>query len=128
MQNREIRTRIDYQYPNEHIKVESFDVDRTVAKYKEKMKEQRENKQKQRNILIFGDYVLVKQPKRNKWSTEFKPLFYVVIDVEGSKITARRVTDGRTVVRDDSHFRIVNNSADDVGNEQPNLEDSRRYH
>ena len=40
MQNREIRTRMDCQYPNEQIRVESIDVDRRDAKYKEKMKEQ----------------------------------------------------------------------------------------
>ena len=52
----------------------------------------------------------------------------MVINVEGSKITARRVTDGRTVVRDASQFRILNNvinSADDVGTEHPNLEECR---
>ena len=83
MQNREIRTRIDYQYPNEQNKAESIDVERRDAKYKEKMKEQRENNQYQINILILGDYVLVKYSKKNKWSTEFQPLSYVVITVEG---------------------------------------------
>ncbi len=125
MQYREIRTRIDYEHPDDQVNMGvNSDIDRRDAEYKRKMKEQRENKQYQKNNLILGDYVLVKQPKRNKWSTEFEPIFYMVIEIEGSKITARRVTDGRIIIRDASQFRLVNNlinNTDDGNIEQPKM-------
>ena len=69
--------------------------------------------------MILGDYVLVKQPKRNKWSTAYEPTFYNVTRIDGSKITARRVTDGRIISRDASHFKLANSvidSHDDTDN------------
>ena len=35
-------------------------------------------------------------------------MFYVVCNIHGSQITARRVTDGRTVCRDASQFKLAN--------------------
>ena len=35
-------------------------------------------------------------------------MFYVVCSICGSQITARRVTDGRTVCRDASQFKLAN--------------------
>lgn len=46
--------------------------------------------------------------KKNKWSTPYEPVFYVVCSIRGSQITARRVTDGRTVCRDASQFKLAN--------------------
>ena len=45
-------------------------------------------------------------------------MFYTVISIEGSKVTARRTIDGRTVCRDASQFKLVNsviNTKDDTG-------------
>ena len=58
-------------------------------------------------MLLLGDYVLVKQPKKNKWTTPYEPVFYVVHEIRGSQITARRITDGRTVCRDASQFKVA---------------------
>ena len=85
------------------------------AKYKTNMK-RRENKNTQENVLIVGDFVLLRQNKKNKWTTAYEPTFYTVVKVNGSQVTARRVTDGRIVCRDASQYRICNtviNSADD---------------
>ena len=51
---------------------------------------------------------MVKQPKKNKWTTPYEPVFYVVREIRGSQITARRITDGRTVCRDASQFKVAN--------------------
>lgn len=72
------------------------------------MKQNREGRKTRQMILLLGDYVLVKQPKKNKWGTPYEPLFYVVAEIRGSQITARRVTDGRTICRDASQFKLVN--------------------
>ena len=54
---------------------------------------------KEHNFVV-GDHVLLRQRKRNKWSTPYEPVFYTVIKISGSAITARRVSDGREVQRD----------------------------
>ena len=47
--------------------------------------------------LILADHVLVMQPKKNKWTTPYEPVFYTVIDIQGSKVTACRMINGRIV-------------------------------
>ena len=56
--------------------------------------------------LLLGDNVLVKQEKRNKWSTPYDPVFYNVHEIHGSRVTTRRPTDERTICRDISHFKL----------------------
>ena len=92
-----------------HRDNEKYDIiDRRDAEYKQKMKPRREGRKTRENNLLLGDNVLVKQPRKNKWSTPFEPAFYVVCSIRGSQVTARRVTDGRTVCRDSSQFKLAN--------------------
>ena len=42
---------------------------------------------KEHNFVV-GDHVLLRQRKRNKWSTPYAPVFYTVIKISGSAITA----------------------------------------
>jgi len=72
------------------------------------MKQQREGRKTRENNLLLGDYVLVKQPRKNKWSTPYEPVFYVVCSICGSQTTARCVTDGWTVCRNASQFKLAN--------------------
>ena len=72
------------------------------------MKQQRERRKTRENNLLLGDYLLVEQPRKNKWSTAFEPVFYVVCSICGSQVTARCMTDGRTVCRDASQFKLAN--------------------
>lgn len=102
------RTKLDYIEPEPQRNEKDDVIDRRDAEYKQKMKHQREGRKTRENNLLLGDYVLVKQPKKNKWSTPFEPVFYVVCSIRGSQITARRVTDGRTVCRDASQFKLAN--------------------
>ena len=48
------------------------------ARYKEKMKTQRENSRTKEKKLLLGDYVLVKQERKNKLSTPYEPILYMV--------------------------------------------------
>ena len=82
--------------------------DRRDAEYMQKMKQQGEGRKTRESNLLLGEFVLVKQPRKNKWSTPYEPVFYVVCSIRGSQVTARRVTDGRTVCRDASQFKIAN--------------------
>ena len=49
--------------------------DTVIVSARAKMKERRENSNTKETRLIVGDHVLVKQQKRNKWSTPYKPEF-----------------------------------------------------
>ena len=64
--------------------------------------------------LIAGDYVVVRQGKRNKWSTAYEPSFYRIFNICGSSIKARRTNDGREMCRDSSHFKLANAVVNDV--------------
>jgi hypothetical protein len=66
---------------------------------------------------ILGDYVLVIQTKRNKWTTAYEPAFYIIYRIEGSTISARRITDGRETCRDTSHFKLANSVVQNLEDE-----------
>ena len=65
-------------------------IDERDAVYKQKMKQNREGKNTGQGRLLLGDYVLVKQEKRNKWSMPYEPVFNIVHEINGPRITARR--------------------------------------
>ena len=67
-------------------------IDERDAVYKQKMKQNREGKNTGQGRLLLGDYVLVKQEKRNKWSMPYEPVFNIVHEINGPRITARRAT------------------------------------
>ena len=50
----------------------------------------------------------MKQPEENKWTTPYERVLYTVYEIRGSQILARRTTDGPTVCRDASEFKLVN--------------------
>ena len=105
MTNRPIRTKLDHTVPRERSERDEL-IDEKDQVYKEKMRRDGVNI-KEHNFCV-GDYVLLRQKKVNKWSTAYEPIFYTVIRISGSTITARRVTDGREIIRDSSQFKLAN--------------------
>ncbi|KAL9987152.1 hypothetical protein ACROYT_G001409 [Oculina patagonica] len=73
-----VRTKLDYIEPEPQRNEKDDIIDRRDAEYKQKMKQQREGRKTKENNLLLGDYVLVKQPRKNKWSTPYEPVFYVL--------------------------------------------------
>ena len=67
MRGATVRTKLDHVKP-EMQDTEDDRIDQKDAEYKEKMKRKREGRQTKEGRLLLGDYVLVKQPKRTKWS------------------------------------------------------------
>ena len=61
----------------------------------------------------------------NKWSTAYEPIFYTVIRISGSTITARRATDGREITRDSSQFKLANAIMHEEGAKRGDSEDWR---
>ncbi|XP_064622360.1 uncharacterized protein LOC135484656 [Lineus longissimus] len=116
MMNRDVRTKLDYFEP---AQPEDDPIAETDRAYKEKIQRQSTNRNTRRHSFVVGDYVLVKQPKRNKWSTAYEPAFYIIFRIDGSSIAARRTPDGKEIYRDSSHFKLANAI---VQNNQPDIE------
>lgn len=122
MTNRQIRTKLDH-HPREFQ--QEADLQRTITKndneYKEKTRKYTENRYVKEHSYVLGDYVLVKQKKRNKWTTAYETAFYVIYRIEGSTISARRTTDGREIRRDASHFKLANSVVQNLEEKEPEV-------
>ena len=102
---RTIRTKLDAKVitkPNDQA------MTKRDKQYKEKIRAQKEKTNMKTHNLMKGDCVLIKQRRINKWTLPYEPVFYSVIDVKGSTVTARRISDGRIITRDGSHFKLAN--------------------
>ena len=120
MMNRKVRTKLDYQPSTSEVPMPNNEViNQRDMEYKRKLKSNAENRNTRHHNISIGDYVLLKQTKKNKWSTTFEPAFYVVYRVDGSSIAARRVTDGREVYRDASMYKLVNSVVQNLHLEEP---------
>ena len=110
MMNREVRIKLDdiNNTRDNHSTANEIEIAERDRKYKETMKLNAENRNTRGHTFQLNDYVLLKQRKANKWTTEFEPAFYIVFKIEGSKISVRRVTDGREISRDASQFKLAN--------------------
>ena len=106
MMNRPVRTKLDYMVAWKERSSRDKMMNEKDRQYKEKMAD--EGGSSKGHNFVVGDNVLLRQRKRNKWSTPYEPVFYTVIKISGSAIIARRITDGREVQRDASQFKLAN--------------------
>ena len=68
-------------------------------KAKQKMKEHADHTSTVNHNISTGDIVLLRQRRRNKFSTPFEPIPYIMEKVKGTIITAKRTTDQRGITR-----------------------------
>ena len=63
-----------------------------------------------RHNFVVGDHVLLKQKKRNKWSSAYEPAFYTIIQTNRSSIAACRITvmHEKCIEIQAMQFKIVN--------------------
>ena len=109
LMNRQVRTELDHQTrDSNHESDRDTAVNKRDEEYKQKIKQNAQNKNTKQHNFIIGDHVLLKQKKKNKWSTSYDPAFYTKTQINGSSIAARRITDGREVYRDASQFKLAN--------------------
>ena len=87
-----------------------------IWEVRQKMKQNR-RRQKHSTRKTSARWLCVGQAREeNKWSTTYEPVFYIVHEINGPRITTRRAIDEWTICRDISHFKFVNaviNSEDD---------------
>ena len=106
MMNRQVRTKLDY-LPRITPTVDDKAVNERDRQYKEKIKQKATNRNTKEHNFQINDHVLLQQRKRNKWTTDYEPAFYIIYKIDGSTISARRIKDGREVTRDSSQFKWV---------------------
>eukprot|EP00794_Sanderia_malayensis_P020865 gene20865-22917_t len=120
MMNRKIRTKLDYQPSTSEAPILNSEViNQCDMKCKMKLKSNAEGRNTRHHNINIGDYVLLKQTKKKKWSTAFEPAFYVVYRVDGSSIAVRRTTDGREVYWNASMYKLVNSVVQNLHPEEP---------
>ena len=75
MMNRPVRTKLDYTVPRKERRSSDKMMDEKDRHYKEKMANEGGGN-KEHNFVV-GDHVLliIRQRKRNKWSTPYEPVF-----------------------------------------------------
>ena len=74
--------------------------------YKQKWDHQHRHPKVEKHQFKIGDRVLLKKRKQNKWSPAFEKESYSIIGISGSTIEAKRKSDGRTMQRDASKFKL----------------------
>ena len=55
----------------------------------------------------MGDAVVVKRENKRKVQTPYEPYIYIITQVKGSQISAKRVKDERIICRDASKFKLL---------------------
>jgi hypothetical protein len=76
------------------------------SNYKSKCKEYHDKRHKTKtHKLKAGDAVLVKCENKCKGQTPYEPYVYVVTEIKGSQINAKRIKDERKICRDASKFK-----------------------
>ena len=118
--NREIRTKLPSRIDENKCPIDT-EIRENDEKAKEKMKKNADKKSgaKERDIQI-GDFVLIRQKRRNKFSSNFDPKPYRVVKVKGTTITALR--NGHYVTRNISFYKRIPKN-DKMGDIAESLED-----
>ena len=113
--NREICTKLPSRVDGNKCPIDA-EIRENDEKAKWKMKENADKKSgaKERDIQI-GDLVLIRQKRRNKFSSNFDPKPYRVVKVKGTTITVLRI--GHFVTRNISFYKRIpkNDNSGDVG-------------
>ena len=89
------------------------DLTKRDFKAKEKAAEYANNRRRATDRTVnIGDQVLVKQRKKNKLSTSFDIVPFIVTEIKGSMITVKALNSDRTLTRNISHFKPLPKTAE----------------
>ena len=106
---RDTRTKLDYRSLTKRTDYKRMEKEITQRdqEYKKKWDNYHRHPSCQKNKFQLQDKVLLKRKKINKWSTAHEKENYVIVEINGSSITAKREKDGRTITRDASRFKLL---------------------
>ena len=125
LMNRLVRNKLDYIETKPTISEADKMINKKDKQFKERAGQQSTNRNTREHNYVVGDYVLLKQMKRHKWSSAYEPSFYIIFKIQGSSIGARRLSDGRTIYRDASYFKLANGVIEAIP-VKPGIEDLGR--
>ena len=97
LMNRQVRTKLDHQTRESSENARDTAINDRDERYKEKLKQNAENRSTKAHNFIVGDHVLLKQQKRNKWSTAYEPAFYTVIRTDQALQHIESQMDGKCI-------------------------------
>lgn len=110
LMNREIRTKLPSVKPSksyDHIKVQQTD---DKAKQQAKEYADRKRRAKEKDFKV-GEKVLLRQPHKNKYSTQFSSDPFTIIKINGSQLEIQD-KHGQTSKRNSAHVKKYYKSAD----------------
>ena len=108
--NRHVRTKTDYTERESRTEISKEEkVNKRDKGYKLKIKGNAENSNINPHKSAVWDHVLLEQNKTNKWTTHYEQIRYIIykLQIRGSSIWVRKITDGRKVCRDSTYFKYV---------------------
>ena len=101
MMNREVRTKLEH-FPSETSPKHGW---HRVTQLK----------------LEVGQAVIIKREKKRKAETPYEPHIYLVTQVKGSTICARRPSDGKTIWQDASRFKLLKTDTKSTNDEEARM-------
>ena len=114
LMKRTVRTKLDYK--SFSVRRNDRKIEREITNrdriYKKKWDKYHRHPLVIKHHFTIGDKVLLRKRKQNKWSTAYEKEYYVIVEICGSTVKARRKSDGRTVNRDASKFKLLRESAE----------------
>ena len=115
LMRRNVRTKLDYEETgvNKDYHRMEKEITKRDRQYKKKWDKQNRHPKCEEHNFKVGDKVLLKKRKENKWSTAHEKEYYEIIKIYGSTIIARRKSDGRSIRRDSSKFKLLRESRDE---------------
>ena len=114
LMKRNVRTKLDhdsFSRGKDYHKMER-EITNRDREYKRKWESQHRHPKVKKHRFKMGDRVLLKKRKHNKWSSAYEKEYYRITDICGSAIEARRKSDGCTIRRDASKYRLLREAID----------------
>ena len=128
LMRRNVKTKLDYTPLTRTTGIQQMErqISKRDKEYKKKWSKQHRQPACRKSYFEVGDKVLLKRRKINKWSTSHEKENYVIVGVNGSAIRARRKSDGRTITRDASKFKLLKMPRDEYWRERLLRSSNRR--
>ncbi|CAB4017317.1 Hypothetical predicted protein [Paramuricea clavata] len=84
------------------------------AGYKKKVKQYHDTRHNsKRHKFQIGNEVVVKREKKRKTENIYEPYIYIITDIKGSTVFARRISDGKMMCRNScSRVKLLNGRND----------------
>ena len=110
MMNRKVRTRLEH-VPTDRP-AQDVDVRENDGKFKAKTKKYHNKRHRATtHKLAVGQAILVKRDKKRKAQTPYEPHIYIITEIKGSTLTARRIGDGHTICKDASRVKQLKSAS-----------------